>query len=1299
MSKNTKDRLVFSFSNFRGLDTENKQIKVEPFRASYGYNFYSESNTLKTRPAFKLKEDAPFFLETGDYIIDWYFYNNLTIYITKNHIYIQNGDTVFSENNAPLDDGYSTLIKSPNLPSFNFEGKNPIFQEEKECLFIFGLSLTANIGAIFVFSALRDENGDVYRYVLYELSDKPYNPFGPTNDYYETFDNLPSPYEPTLTIGDTVFEDVNFLSKVSKYKLFANVKSTAEGESVYSLPTHFKKDKHTSFVPEITFYNNKFSADMFPVFLGVEGENFFPETDVATDYGTTLNSTAISLLDLFYPKKDFEFEGVPGAITKIVTYQVGLDKNSFFKLRVKGTNGQSVFEYLLNYISLNPDTFGDGMTTNLTMKFEMGIEFNAVYRDETSQDITSNIKEQSLVMVYVQIKKYEINEIFTTNDLVESTSKVLEPSPFTNPWPLYPDVADKDNNFTFEGRVDDPNSGDNSPEDTTPLYKPGYTNSTFQELCEAFLVENKAEVNDGETVKISGRLYDIQNQDIAKSCVLDAYYQNWPSYIEDNVITWNTPSSIRYSEGQEYPSFAPGSRPVIENVGIISTTGQTFNFTYGSTLYNELKFACLSLVDTINGGTYGESGTGWFKVKVQTYWQDYGGTFYEKGVALVIPFTYQRTLTTQYQVRQSFVYTCLIDKDLELVSENLYTFEESEDEGLFKFTLKDYFFDYNNEPSISVKVTFENNPDYDLIANNKFGITFGSENRLFLAGNENYPNIDRFNVSNDLLGDNVVNQSYELSYFPSKNYRVIGGRGAINGYVVATDDCLYVTKSHYPNDNVLFVRTRVMDDNGIVGYNEFKTNAKVSPLNHKCLVRFNNDILILSKDGLVAIELSSNVLTDERLEKPRDAFIHKDLKNAIALCDLEKAFIVEDNQYMYIFLGENMYFLDSRLVAENPNGAQNNVSYEIVKWILNKSFHAGRFLDGELNLLDEEGAVFYQLVEDDRDDVITRYENAVACNIFAEGSHNYFQLAGSFDGIYTDPEKTAIILYNGYKLVASVGLSDYHSPVAGQIVIDNDLAFRDVNDGDTLYFYDDYTEAYYPIVVSQFEENNRKQFFYDEYEAVGENTSIFKDISEQQLYISLIFDMPSSTAIGCRLSPYRHEDIVHVTQDGEETDGDYEDRIEALFDDNEDYYFEVEEMHDCMINRQELVNYKWRSAVTDFGNNLMEKTMFRTNVYATNKSTGNIIQFGYKTMRRLQRVTSIVEGVNVNVISSINLFDFDEVDFNTFALNTFSDFGTSLPCKENNFLYIQFVIWGTGQIELNSFEILYKLNKLLKSFG
>lgn len=1299
MSADRKERKLFVLNEFRGLDTQNKQLKVDKNRASFGYNFYSNSKTLKTRPAFVMKQDIPFFLESGDFVIGWYYYNDLTIFITKNHFYIMNGETIFHENNAPLVESESVLIKSPNLPSsLNFEGRTPIFHEEKDCLFIFGLPLNNSVGGIFVLSTLLDENGDVYKYVLYELSDKPVNPFEYTNDYYQPFEDLPTPYVPTLMIGNNVLDDVNLLCKKSKYRLFASSSDTVEGETVYLLPTHYVKDKHTNFTVDIDFYKNRFDSNVFPIFLGIESENFFPETDVETDYGLTLNTTPIDIVDTFYPAKEFEYEGTPGSVTKIISELVGLDKNKFFNLRVKDTHGMSVFEYLLDYITLNPNTFGVGMTENYTFEFTLPLEYYSIYRDATSYEITDRIKEPSSISVFVQFRKFEEQTSLMDTESVESTSKVEEPYPFSSDWPSYPvtDDGDVDRFFTFEGEVDVQNLGDNDPEDTTPLYKPNYTETTFKNLCRAFLATKSSELTVEERVKVSGRLYDTHTvyQDGSVSIgISDAWF--WPTDYEwDMDIVWNDPDTITdIPDETEYPYFEPGERPVLEYESVISTTGIFPDFSVETVLYNSIRNTLALLISEIVPKTYGNSGIGYFKFKVQTYWKT-GDTTYYKGIPIVIQFTYQLESATEYQTRQSFSYFCNIVNESAYSIDNLYTFELDSDEGYFKFTLRDYFFDYRNEPAIDIEVTFADNPDYDLVANNKFGITFGSENRLFLAGHEDHPNIDRYNVSNDLLGNNDISQSYELTYFPSKNYRVVGGKGAINGYVIATDSQMYVTKEKYPNDSVLFVRTRKMDDNGLVGYNEFKTSVKVTPLNHNCLVRFNNDIVILSQNGLIALELSSNVLTDERLEKSRDAFVYTELKSAINSVNKSEPFIVEDNTYMYIFIGKTVFVADARLVASNPNGELNNVSYEIVRWELQKKFRAGDFAGGELVLLDDSGEIFYEFDdENDKDDVITRHEDAIACNVFAESSHNYFQLSSSFDFIYTNPEKTGIILYSGYKLQASVTLEDYHLSPAGVGHIDNSLAFRNVVDGDTLYFYDDVAETFYPFVIDGLENSERTEFTYDE-SISGDQSVIYKNIAQTQLYISLIFDLPNSTIIGCRLSPYAHEDIVHITQEDEEAVEDYENRVLAAFDDNEDYFFEEAGMQDIILNREEEILYKWVSAILDFGNNYMEKTMFKANIYANSINNGNIMKIGYKTMRGLKRTTD--EEI---VIVSANVFNFDFVDFTIFSFRSFSEFGTSFPCKENNFLYIQFVVWGEGQIELNAIEILYKLNRTLKTIG
>ena len=50
-----KERRVYKFSDFRGLDLKNKPLKVSPMRASRGKNFVLKSSTLSTRPAFVFK--------------------------------------------------------------------------------------------------------------------------------------------------------------------------------------------------------------------------------------------------------------------------------------------------------------------------------------------------------------------------------------------------------------------------------------------------------------------------------------------------------------------------------------------------------------------------------------------------------------------------------------------------------------------------------------------------------------------------------------------------------------------------------------------------------------------------------------------------------------------------------------------------------------------------------------------------------------------------------------------------------------------------------------------------------------------------------------------------------------------------------------------------------------------------------------------------------------------------------------------------------------------------------------------
>jgi hypothetical protein len=137
----------------------------------------------------------------------------------------------------------------------------------------------------------------------------------------------------------------------------------------------------------------------------------------------------------------------------------------------------------------------------------------------------------------------------------------------------------------------------------------------------------------------------------------------------------------------------------------------------------------------------------------------------------------------------------------------------------------------------------------------------------------------------------------------------------------------------------------------------------------------------------------------------------------------------------------------------------------------------------------------------------------------------------------------------------------------------------------------------------------------------------------------------------------------------------------------------------CNINYAYPIEMMWLSNIMDFGNNFLEKTMFRANLYATKQNNENTLNFGYKTMRRLKELQDTEVLILPDRIELSNNFNFNDLDFNLFSINTFQETGMSLPLKENNFLYIQFVVNGVGNIEFNGFHIVYKNNRQIKSIA
>lgn len=1252
-----KQRKVFAMRNFLGLDKENKPLKVAPFRASDGYNFQIDSETLKTRDGFVIDSYIEADLPSGASVIDWYEYKNVTVYVSTDSIYVVSSTTT---NNLKTDNN----VTRSGISSLDNTGKRPIFREEKNALFIFGLN------AVFVFAILNDASGVFERYVIYDITQKPVNPYNVSDFNYETYQELPLPYEPTLYIGDTSFEDVNLLSKVSKYELFAN-RETIDGYVKYFLPTHYDPAKNGNYSYDITFYEATYQdLEIFPIFLGVDGENF--EYDSLT-YGSVYNAQNVEIEDVFYPELDFEYFKDytlnPPVVGDVITNIVGLTKDKFFTLRVKDQS-KSVFEFLLDEIKQQQSTINQ----NKVFKFDLNIEYNVIYRPDGDYSTINERKvERDTIEVYIHLKQFDSQTYFASDayDNISVTSPPTNVLSTSTTYPAYPTITETvDYTVTLPAPI--------------PLNSTNFAPLVAQQF-DSYMDTNKFNYVDGDKIKLQGQFY----------------YQFVQSY--QKFVNITTPIVASTFGNQGYPAYPSFSNPNNYEVQTINQFG--FSTFYpvnqgilGSALDNYLTNVANTLFNNNTGNAF-------VQYQFSAYDSGSGLTYLYSNVALV---EYQKDYSEQRHNRVSAATWVEVTIDEAPSVQTLYNIDFNEQKNWFELEVKDYFYDYNQEPSINVKITFDSNPNYELITKNKFGIFFGSEDRLFLAGHPDYPNIDRYNVSNDLLGDNIVNQSYELSYFPSKNYRVVGGKGAINGYVIATDTQLYVTKEDYPNDSKLFIRERSLDNNGLAGYKEFKTSVLETPLNERSIVRFYNDILMLTKNGLYGVEISSNVLTNERLLKLRSGYINKDLKAKIANESSDNIYIVENNQMMYIFVGKDVYVADSRYISKNENSEIENLSYELINWKVQEYYDIAKFKNNVLYAIARNSEVKLKLEESDEDYIADYLGASVYNGDFALSGTNYdnnfLTINDSTKAAYTFTNfskssiylpKDAIATQVFAKVTTDYGYVSFANGLATFSIPNNSIKLLRLQNGDTIYFIDSSNVRHqYKIgTVSS-----------DSFTVVATSSTFFEtntnismmgfEASKKELYPIVAFVDNGNYYYRYSLD----KPVESFTYDNATQNAALVAKLEEL-----DDYLEII-VHDNsavggIISTREPIVFLWQSAMTDFGNNLMEKTIYRANVYATKKATSSDLFFGYKTMRRFKSLTDTnIVPFDLNVDIS-NLSNLEDLDFTSFAINTFEEFGMSLPMKENNFLYIQFIVKGEGRLELNALELIYKDNRRLKSIG
>lgn len=578
------------------------------------------------------------------------------------------------------------------------------------------------------------------------------------------------------------------------------------------------------------------------------------------------------------------------------------------------------------------------------------------------------------------------------------------------------------------------------------------------------------------------------------------------------------------------------------------------------------------------------------------------------------------------------------------------TFYKEVPEGETNYT------DYQEE---NITVTFSHHNttgdgyDYpDIINNAAIGIMYGAEgnpNRLIVAGNEKYPNIDNLSGRED------------LTYFGDRHNSVIGtSESKIVGYSRLGEGVLATHKEDMNGQTTIYCRRLVeefiYDNNsqvigekilfplqaGIIG------ETMISPYTSANL---GGDKIFLSDNGVYGIVLSDNVAISERYTRERSQYIreklalHTDLSQAVA--------IVYKNRY-YLAVDDVCYIADARLKSENTSDT-NSFNYEWWYWD-NMPVRVWGLFNGELVFGTADGRVCL-FGNDYTDRVYESFEQGELSIDFDENG-NGTDLICVEDLDLNMGEPNIEINQDVYTTV--IDNQDIYSVLDNKVYLNKRIP--GVFNG---------MEVYADYVENTGLEVNKKYYIAD----IDDVENSFKLHDEEGLLVQILADSKfrlCSNLKGKELVIYFNNENINLGYKNSD-----ERIVFVQYAGNSDGHIDSAKI----IYKKNVVAV-WKTPVFDFGTNQTMKTLLSITI-STEPTVNGKVNFGYRT--RLHDETLRAE--------SLNVFSFDTLDFNNFSFD--SSFTTSYTIsRKEDFNFIQFFFSSDneGDCIIHGLTVLYKQN-------
>ena len=550
-------------------------------------------------------------------------------------------------------------------------------------------------------------------------------------------------------------------------------------------------------------------------------------------------------------------------------------------------------------------------------------------------------------------------------------------------------------------------------------------------------------------------------------------------------------------------------------------------------------------------------------------------------------------------------------------------------------------------------------PYEDRIGGCSFGMMFGvsgNTDRLFVSGNEHFPNVDFFSEAED------------LTYFPDLNTVAMGTVSqAVVGYARLSDNTLAIFKESVGGaDASIFYRTgytsEQTDEKGNLErlLSIFPTtagNLGETMISRHASLDFGGDNLMLSRNGVFGIVLADNVATATRYTRERSRHINAKLCAEPSLSD---AVGYSFNNRYYLAVNSHVYVADARYRISVHDDMDGSYQYEWWYW---EDVPARVFseLDGRLVFGSEDGMI----CEFDGACTDRTYRHFEEGDLALDIDNNQMDFNGTLPFMPCEGDRLVITTSGAYALYA-----DEIERVEGERIYVGEAAILGILEGERVYA-DRVGASGLAVGVP---------YTVDDVDVMGcsfrllteDGVPVVLSSGGFRLLLRLTGEELRACEVGAvdfRLSRYLDGGVLTLT----------------------DYGGEVPILPQASTCRHHPIRAAWYTPVFDLGSAAHEKSLHRMTMIAEPGIVGTL-RFGFETRGFESEVRR--EVTLHDVLGSGRGFSFEDLTFEDFSFATgfAHSFTKRLFVRGFNYIMFRFVSDEETDCGIGGFEAVFSIN-------